>query len=173
MTSHSTTAELFNAESNKLLEQSLVKIRNCLDQLTDDQIWWRPEEPLNSIGNLMMHLAGNLRQWTVVGVGGLPDDRDRDSEFAQRDLISKGELFERLSGTVDQAKQMIAALGDQQLTESRTIQEFEVTVLGAVCHTTSHFVGHTHQIIYITRLILGDRYQFQWSPATERRDVPI
>ncbi len=173
MTSPSTAAELFVAESNKLLDQSLVKIRNCLDQLTDEQVWWRPREPLNSIGNLMLHLAGNLRQWSVVGIGGMPDDRDRESEFTQHELIGKDELWKRLADRVEQAKKLFATLGDHQLTETRVIQEFQVTVLGAISHTTSHFVGHTHQIIYITRMILGDRYQFHWSPRAERSDVPI
>ncbi len=166
-------SQTFIEESIKLLDQSMIKISHCLDQLTDQQIWWRPQQPLNSIGNLMLHLAGNLRQWTVGGIGGRDDDRDRESEFSHREQIEKRELLKRLSDTVDQTKSLLTDLREPQLTETRRIQEFEVTVLGAITHTTSHFVGHTHQIVFITRLILGDRYRFHWSPAKHRGDVPI
>ncbi len=164
---------LFIDESCKLLDQSMLKIQNCLEQLSDDQIWWRPQEPLNSIGNLILHLDGNLRQWTIAGIGRADDNRDRPSEFSQRDAIEKKHLSAQLSQTVGEAKELFSSLSADQLLESRTIQEFDVTVLAAITHTTSHFVGHTHQIIYIARLILGSDYRFQWTPANERTNVPI
>ncbi len=79
-----------------LAEDFLPKIERCLGRLTDEQIWWRANEQSNSIGNLLLHLSGNVRQWIVCGLGDATDSRDRDSEFAQRTQIPRAELFERL-----------------------------------------------------------------------------
>src|SRR5260370_40192400 len=86
-----------------LAEDFLPKIERCLGLLTDAQIWWRPNAQSNSIGNLMLHLSGNVRQWIVCGVGDATDNRDRDSEFAQREMISGAELFGDLKPTFDEA----------------------------------------------------------------------
>ncbi len=67
----------FIQESVHLLEQSVHKIKHCLNQLDSDQIWWRPEPGLNSIGNLILHLCGNLNQWAVCGITGSKDERQR------------------------------------------------------------------------------------------------
>lgn len=166
-------ASVFLEESCYLLDQSLVKIHHCLRQMSDEQIWWRPQESLNSVGNLILHMGGNLRQWSVVGIGGLPDDRDRPSEFLASRRLPRQELVAGLDGAVAQAQQLFRPLSADQLLQQRRIQEFDVTVLRAICHTVSHFVGHSHQIIYLTRLALGDRYEFHWSPAAERSNLPI
>src|ERR1044071_9073573 len=79
--------------SNFLLGDYLPKIERCLEKLTDEQIWWRANEQSNSIGNLILHLCGNARQWNVCGVGSQPDSRNRDAEFAQRDAIARNELL--------------------------------------------------------------------------------
>src|ERR1700686_2688651 len=86
----------------------LPKIERSLKLLTDDQIWWRANPESNSIGNLLLHLSGNVRQWIICGLGDATDSRDRDSEFAQRDEIPRAELFARLQRTVDEA---VATLG--------------------------------------------------------------
>jgi uncharacterized damage-inducible protein DinB len=169
-------AQLYCQESVHLLDAAMKKIEHCLAQLSDDQIWWRPANDANSVGNLLLHLSGNLRQWAVTPLSGEPDSRDRESEFAQRDGIDRAELFSRLSQTIAQVRCRIEHLDEQQLMQKRHIQGFETTTLGAISHTTSHFVGHTHQIILLTRLQLGESYQFEWTPESPRpdsRDVPI
>src|SRR6186713_1217706 len=83
----------------------LPKIERCLEKLTDEQIWWRANKESNSIGNLILHLCGNARQWIVCGVGAQPDARDRDSEFAQREIISRSELVELLHSTLEEVDQ--------------------------------------------------------------------
>lgn len=161
------------AEACQLLDQSLVKIDHCLGQLNDEQVWFRPQPSLNSIGNLLLHLAGNLRQWSVVGLGGLPDDRQRPAEFTADAREPVGEVMARLRETVADAQQLFRRFDEPTWLEPRAIQGFQTTVLGAVAHTTSHFVGHTHQVILLTRLQLGDRYVLHWRPDGERGDVPI
>src|SRR5688572_27379551 len=83
-----------------LLTDYLPKIEQCVALLSDDQIWWRANPESNSIGNLLLHLSGNVRQWIVVGLGGVTDTRDRDAEFAQRQIIPRDELIQRLRQTL-------------------------------------------------------------------------
>ena len=163
----------FILESVHLLEQSLHKIRHCLKQLDLDQIWWRPEPGLNSIGNLILHLCGNLNQWAVCGIQRLQDERQREQEFSSDQRFSRDDLETMLDRTVEQASQVMQSLSTNTLLEMREIQGFSVSVLGALSHTVPHFVGHTHQIIYLTRLQKGDQYQFDWSPESKQHRVPI
>jgi len=154
------------AEARRTLVESLAKIEHCLDQLPEDELSWRPHESHNSIQNIILHLCGNLRQWIVHGVGGAPDRRNRPAEFADREPKSRSDLLAALRGTVAESNQVLETLPESRLLEAGTIQGFQTTKLSAIFDSVSHFVGHTHQIVYITRLKLGDRYHFQWAPAS-------
>jgi hypothetical protein len=121
---------------------------------------------MNSIANLLLHLCGNVRQWIIAGVPRGTDTRDRPREFAERDPIPKDELFRRLDAVVREADAVFSAITDAQLLEPRRIQGFDETVLSATFDALAHFNGHTQEIVYITRLQLGDAYQFAWMPTT-------
>jgi len=153
-------------ENRQTLRNALAKISNCLEQLSDEDLWWRQHESHNSIQNIVLHLCGNVRQWIVHGVPDLPDDRHRPTEFADRRPLSKADLLRRLTETVEEADAALAAFDEKRLLERRRIQGFDCTALAAIFDSVSHFVGHTHQIVYITRLRLGDAYRFQWTPPT-------
>ena len=133
------------------IAQRLSRIEDCVSRLTAEQIWSRGSEVENSIGNLMLHLAGNLRQWIVAGVGGSPDTRDRDAEFARRDPVDVEELLRVLRGAIEEADGVLAGLTDGELLTMRRIQAYEVTVLHAVNHVVDHFSEHTGQIIWATK----------------------
>ena len=148
------------------LHHALSKIRHCLDQLDESQVWWRPEPGMNSIGNLILHLSGNLRQWIVSGIGGARDVRDRSSEFAEQGPIAKSQLIESLETAVGDAVTALRATTADELLRSRRIQGFEVTGIGAIFHSVPHFRGHTQEIIHLTRRQLGDKYRFDFIPAT-------
>jgi len=163
---YASAGEAFISESRLALEHSMHKIAHCLDQLSDEDLWWRPHESHNSIQNIMLHLCGNVRQWIIHGVGGAPDVRNRPDEFADRRPIAKAELFEKLRGTIAEADAALAALPPERLLERRRIQGFDTYPLAAILDSVSHFVGHTHQIVYVARLKLGDSYRFQFVPAT-------
>src|SRR6185436_20965019 len=98
----------FIRQSRSYLEDYSAKIERCLKLLSDEQIWWRANPESNSIGNLLLHLSGNIRQWIVVGLSGVPDARDRESEFAQRDIVRGPELLNRLKQTVREADATLA-----------------------------------------------------------------
>lgn len=139
---------------------ALGRIAHCLGQLTDEQIWWRPRADMNSIGNLVLHLTGNVRQLIVSGVGGVPDDRDRPAEFAARDAGTGDELLGKLVLAVKCAREAILAASPQALIGTIPVKKFEFTGIQAVVRSIAHFRGHAQEIIHITRTILGDKYQF-------------
>ncbi len=157
-------AAAYLAETRLTLAHALTKIRHCLDQLTDEDLWWRADESHNSVQNMILHLCGNVRQWILHGVGGVPDRRDRPREFSDRRPIPKAELLEMLSEVVGEADRVLADCPPARLLETRRIQGFTCSALSAIFDSVSHFVGHTHQIVYITRLRIGGAYRFQWVP---------
>jgi hypothetical protein len=146
------------------LNSALGKITHCLNQLTDAQVWWRPSPSMNSIGNLILHLQGNLRQWIVAGLGGAPDVRDRPAEFAQSSPIPRDELLRILQAVVSDAGAVLRRQTAAQLVQGRRIQGFDVTGLGAIFDSVPHFRGHTQEIVHLTRAQLGNAYRFQWNP---------
>ncbi len=138
----------------------LPKIERCLERLNDEQIWWRPNAESNSIGNLVLHLCGNARQWIVCGLGSAPDNRVRDAEFAQRDVIPRAELLPLLITTLADVETVLRNLDPTVLLETRTIQGNEVDVLEAIFHVTEHFSMHTGQIIMLTKMLTATDLRF-------------
>ena len=153
------------AESSEALRDCAGLIRHCLDQLTDEQVWRREGEDRNSIGNLILHLCGNIRQWLISGVGGAKDMRDRPREFSERGPIPKSELLRQLDAAVRETSQALANVKAEQLLANRRIQAFEVSGLGAIFSAVPHFKGHTQEIVHLTRDLVGSRYRFRWVPA--------
>lgn len=135
-----------------LLTDYLPKIEQCLARLSDEQIWWRANPESNSIGNLLLHLSGNVRQWIVVGLRGSPDERDRDAEFAQRAVIPRDELLQGLRQTLSEVDATLATFDANRLTERFTIQKSDVSALAAIFHVVEHFSMHTGQIIMLTKM---------------------
>jgi len=151
----------FIAQSRYYLAKDyLPKIERSLALLNEEQIWWRSNPQSNSIGNLLLHLSGNVRQWIVVGLGGATDTRDRDAEFAQRNAIPRDELIGRLKQTLHEADETLAALDPERLLEKVRIQGLEVSVLEAILHVVEHFSMHAGQIIYITKLLSASDLHF-------------
>lgn len=142
------------------LAQYCGRIETCVDKLTPEQIWTRNSENANAIGNLALHLSGNVRQWILHGVGGERDTRQRDTEFAARGGMDPAELKRRLRSTVDAACTVIRAVPPEGLTERRTVQNYDVTVIEAILHVVEHFSGHTAQIIFITKFLTGEDLGF-------------
>ncbi len=149
-------AQTFLAESRRYLRGDyLPKILICLETLSEADVWWRANEASNSIGNLVLHLAGNIRQWIIHGVGGAPDVRRRQEEFDRRAAIPPSELAARLRGTFDEVDGVLAALDPASLPEPRLIQGLQTTVFGAIYHVVEHFSTHTGQIVLLTKMRTG------------------
>ena len=150
------TAHVFVEKSRDLITSDYVpKIERCLDLLTEDDIWWRPNEVSNSIGNLILHLCGNVTMWIVGGVGKLPFDRNRQQEFDERRQIPSAELRSRLKSVVAQADAVLKEVDAGELLSRRHIQGYDISVLEAVYHVVEHFSMHTGQIILLSKARVG------------------
>jgi len=147
----------FLAQSRRLLTQSyLPRIEKSVEGLSDEQLWWRANAESNSIGNLILHLAGNIRQWIVSGIGGAADARDRQREFEERGPLPAAELLARITSAVEDADQVLANLSAAALLERRRIQTYDVTVLQAIYTVVEHFSMHTGQTILLAKMWKGD-----------------
>lgn len=159
--SHDDMIAGFLAEVVFTLETSRDRMLHAAGQLSDHDLWWRPHEEANAVGNIMRHVCGNLRQWIIAGVGGSEDVRDRPNEFLQRRGPSGVELAQQLRQTVSESIRVIRGLDESALLTTRHIQHWPVTGLGAVMHSMTHFEGHAQEIIYVARLRLGSGYRFK------------
>src|SRR5580765_5182793 len=163
------TGQEFIARSRyHLVDDFLPKIERCLERLDDDQIWWRPNEQSNSIGNLVLHLCGNARQWIVCGVGSAPDSRDRDAEFAQRDVVPRADLHSLLTQTLNAVDATLRGYDANRLLEHCTIQGSDVSALEAILHVVEHFSMHTGQILMLTKMLTNSDlalYKFDGTDA--------
>ena len=139
----------------RLSEEYLPRIKSCIDQLFEDDIWWRAHETDNSIGNLILHLSGNLRQWIITGIGNEPDVRNRDAEFNERTHISKKELLKKFEDTLKEVDRVLEKFDTKQLLEVRHFQKWDHTCMYAITHVVEHVGQHMGQIIYITKLRKG------------------
>jgi len=151
---------LIQEVDHRLFDESLTRILECLEKLTDEQIWWRPNESSNSIGNLVLHLCGNVRQWIGTGLGNLPDTRKRQTEFDERLQIERDVLVSELVSTMTMSKSVISNLPEKELLTSRPVQTFNETGISILIHVTEHFSYHTGQIAYITKLLSGKSLSF-------------
>jgi uncharacterized damage-inducible protein DinB len=157
---HALSQAFIDCAADFLLDDYLPKIERCLEELTDEQIWWRANEESNSIGNLTLHLCGNARQWIIAGVGSQADTRERDAEFGQRELIGRDELLSLLKSTLAEIDKVLRALDPATILDRRQIQGHDVDVLKAIFHVTEHFSMHTGQIIMLTKMITAKNLRF-------------
>ena len=149
-------ADLFIAKSTGLLlHEYLPKLARSIEALTDDDIWWRPNDASNSIGNLLLHLRGNVTQWILGSVGGQPYARERQQEFDARTGPEAARLLADLSEVVREACTVITAQTATTLLERRTIQGYDVSVLEAIYHVVEHFSMHTGQVIWLAKARRG------------------
>lgn len=155
------TGTAFLAQSREYLTAHyLPKITAALEQLDEADLWWRPNPASNAVGNLLLHLAGNIRQWIVGGVGRMPTQRDRPAEFAAQGARSRPELLAQLTQAVLEVDAVLAGTDPARLHERRAIQGRECSVLEAIYHVVEHFAMHTGQILYIAKLRTGKDLEF-------------
>ena len=143
-----------------LVEQYWSRLQRTVESLTDEQVWWRPNAASNSIGNLLLHLNGNVRQWLLTSFNHVEDARDRPSEFAERRVIPKRELLEKLGATIREVEALLSRLTEADLQSTLYIQGYTVSGLEAVYHVVEHFGMHYGQILYIAKLVTGEDLGF-------------
>ena len=144
--------ELFAVEvRRRLVEESLPRIKKCLTRLSDEEIWRRPNDNTVSIGNLILHLNGNVKQWVISTLGGKEDNRVRQGEFDETGPIDRDKMISDLEETLAEVNQILKNLTTDQLTGSYMVQGFEENGVSILTHVTEHFSYHVGQITYSTK----------------------
>ncbi len=145
--------EEFVLNANYRMDESLRMIKICLDKLSEEVIWQKPNEATNSIGNLILHLCGNITQYGIASLQGIEDNRNRDEEFSALSGYTKNELFQKLVSTVEDAKKAISEVTIEELLKKRLVQGFEFSGVGNIVHVVEHFSYHTGQIALWTKIL--------------------
>ena len=148
-------AQEFIDQSISHINENTPKIIKCLDDLSEEQIWVRPNKASNSMGNILLHLCGNIRQYIISSLGGQPDIRERDKEFAAKDGYTKKELMDKLVATVNEAIDVIQNVDEIRLLKIFSVQGFSQSGIGIIIHVTEHYSYHTGQIIFWTKQLQG------------------
>lgn len=154
------TRQFLERSRHYLATEYRTKLRRAVEVLPADAIWWRPNDQANSVGNLLIHLAGNMRQWIVSGVGGAPGHRNRAAEFTAREGAASDVLLADLDAAISEVDAVIATLGESDLARRLTVQGRDVSVLEAIYHVVEHFSLHLGQIVYIAKLHAPGAVQF-------------
>lgn len=150
-------AQQFINDSRAFLTQDYMpKIERCLAQLTKEQVWFRSNDASNSIGNLLLHLAGSSRHWAVEVIGGKPFGRVRQAEFDRREPVSPEQLMADLRAAVNEVDRRLAEIPGETLLEVPDPREEKETVLWCVYHIVEHFAMHTGQILSMTKALIGE-----------------
>ena len=142
---------ILNAEYR--MDESMRMIRISVEQLSEEDIWKRPNTSSNSVGNLILHLCGNISQYIVSSLGRSPDVRERDLEFSASGNMKKEELMQSLEAIIDQSKKIIASANEQEYLRVREVQGFSMSGIGVVLHVVEHLSYHTGQIAYWTKIL--------------------
>ncbi|MDY7091929.1 MAG: DinB family protein [Acidobacteriota bacterium] len=143
----------FRELSARYLEEYLAKIDACLEQLGKEQLWWRPNEASNSVGNLVLHLVGNLSMWILVSLGDSDYQRRRSEEFQARETHDVDQLRAALAEVVAQCRRVLERLPESELARPRQVQGYDIDGLGIVYHAVEHMSYHTGQIVWVTKTL--------------------
>ena len=150
----------FKTQSLHYLHLNTPRIEKCLGLLSEVEVWQRPNAASNSVGNLILHLCGNIRQYIISGLGQQPDTRKRDAEFAANEGFTKQELLRKLTDTVVEAATVIELADDNDLLTERKVQGYTLTGIGIIIHVVEHYSYHTGQIAFWTKLLQDEDLGF-------------
>jgi len=149
------TALFLEHSRKKLFDEWWPRLRSTVAALSEEQLWWRPNQASNSVGNLLLHLNGNVGQWMVASFNRQKDLRDRPAEFAEKAGGPASEVLARLAATMDQAAEVLSRLNEDDLLRPMEIQGYHVTGLVAIYQVVEHFGLHYGQIVYIAKALEG------------------
>jgi len=147
----SMVSQEFKIQCVSYFEANTPRIEKCLAELSEADIWLRPNGASNSVGNLILHLCGNITQYILSSLGGGPDHRTRDAEFATEGGFTKQQLWEKLEATTTEAARIIGEVSEAELLRVRSVQGFQLSGIGIVVHVVEHYSYHTGQIAFWTK----------------------
>jgi len=149
-------------EAHRLFAEYFGKIERCVGLLSAEQLWWRPNPQCTSVGNILLHLCGNLSQWVLAGLGGAPFERHRHEEFAAVGGEDGPALLGRLGEVVSACRDVVGDLPDEKLRQVFTIQGITANGFGVLLHAVEHMSYHTGQVVYIAKQLVGEQGEVEF-----------
>lgn len=162
-----TPEELIQMHRDKLVDL-LRRSTEALEQLGEEDVNWRPNPQSNSAANLVIHMAGNLRQRLAAGIAGEPDTRDREAEFSSDIALTRDDLLALVRSAFGQADQILAHLAPGRLGEPQMIRNRQVTVLEVLFTVATHMSEHVGQLLYIAKQRRGPEYRVLSIPPRQK-----
>ncbi|GJM36083.1 MAG: hypothetical protein DHS20C18_50840 [Saprospiraceae bacterium] len=144
-------ALIMQESRRRLFGEGVPRLEQCLEQLTEAEIWYRPNEQSNSVGNLVLHLCGNVRQWIGTGLGKKEDTRQRSGEFSEQGPLSKAELLKRLADMQQETEAVFDQISVADLLTDHSVQGFRENGIGILIHVVEHFSYHVGQVVYFVK----------------------
>ena len=142
-----------------------AQIRACVEELSEEQLWWRPNEQANSVGNLVLHLSGSMRHYLSNRVGGIEYERNRPAEFAERGPVPKQQLLATFDETIRQAAQVLDAFDTSRFLDTTDEPKYVPTVFDLIFNIAIHLATHTGQIVYVTKMLKEGSLDELWIRA--------
>lgn len=153
----------------RIFGEGYTRIYNCFERLTDEQIWQRPNSQLSSMGNLVLHLCGNVRQWVLSGLGDQEDTRQRSFEFSEKGPLPREELFTLMEKLKEEVEAFLKTVDTERLEKSHKVQGFEEKGISILVHVTEHFSYHVGQIAWYTKMLTGEDLEFYGGVDLEKK----
>ncbi len=148
---------------NRITKILPAQIRPCIAELSEEQLWWRPNEKANSVGNLVLHVSGSLRHYLSRGIGGMAYDRNRPAEFAERGPLPKEELLSIFDETIRQAEATLDSFDTSHFTEETEDPRYVKTNFDLILNIAIHLSTHTGQIVYVTKMLKEGALDELWT----------
>jgi uncharacterized damage-inducible protein DinB len=146
-----------------------TQIRSCVEELTEEQLWWRPNEQTNSVGNLVLHVSGSMRHYLSRSVGGIEYHRDRPAEFSERGPIPKAQLLAIFDETISQAASILDSFDTSRFLEPTDEQDYVPTIFDMIFNIAIHLATHTGQIVFITKMLNEGSVDELWIRAHKEK----
>ena len=163
---------MLQAVERHLLTDGVHRLRICLNKLSDEQLWFRPNDATLSVGITLQHLAGNIRQYIISGIGGKEDVRQREEEFTDHTRPAKETLGENLISTIREAVEILKDLRPKDIQDQYMIQGFTYSFVDVLIHVVEHFSYHMGQITYITKMLTNEETEYYGGIDLNRRNDP-
>ena len=142
-----------------------AQIRSCVEELSEEQLWWRPNEQANSVGNLVLHVSGSMRHYLSNRVGGIEYERNRPAEFAERGPVPKQQLLATFDETIRQAGQVLDAFDTSRFLDATDEPNYVPTIFDLIFNIAIHLATHAGQIVYVTKMLKEGSLDELWIRA--------
>jgi uncharacterized damage-inducible protein DinB len=156
---------VLQALQSRIIDILPAQILSCVEDLSEEQLWWRPNEESNSVGNLVLHLSGSIRHYISKTVGGIEYERNRPAEFSERQALPKEQVIATFKETLAQVRQILEAFDTARFLEATPEPAYNATIFNLLYNVSIHLATHTGQIVFVTKLLKEGALDDLWIRA--------